>query len=75
MRLDHLLSKEKVEDCFTVELSIKQLKEKEEAHYDCLRQWALQGNKVPPINGSLLITVSGGDAVRGNTRTHPEHDG
>ena len=45
MRLDHLLSKEKVEDCFTVELSIKQL------------------------------NISGGDAVRGNTRTHPEHDG
>lgn len=21
------------------------------------------------------ITVSGGDALRGNTRTHPEHDG
>ena len=45
MRLDHLLSKEKVEICFTVELSIKQL------------------------------YISGGDAVRGNTRSHPEHDG
>ena len=46
MRLDHLLSKEKVEDCFTVELSIKN-----------------------------NLKISGGDAVRGNTRTHPEHDG
>ena len=45
VRLDHLLSKEKVEICFTVELSIKQL------------------------------YISGGDAVRGNTRLHPEHDG
>ena len=44
----------KTKDCFTVELSIKQLKKKEEVHCDCLRQWALQGNKessrkrVPP---------------------------
>ena len=45
MRLDHLLSKEKVEDCFTVQF----------------------------LRGKLKI--SGGDAVRGNTRTHPEHDG
>ena len=44
MRLDHLLSKEKVEDCFTVQF-LRELK------------------------------ISGGDAVRGNTRTHPEHDG
>ena len=47
MRLDHLLSKEKVEKmCFTVELSRK-----------------------------LNNDISGGDALRGNTRPHPEHDG
>ena len=47
MRLDHLLSKEKVEDCFTVQVLILKLNNE----------------------------ISGGDAVRGNTRLHPEHDG
>ena len=47
MRLDHLLSKEKVEKmCFTVELSRK-----------------------------LNNDISGSDALRGHTRSHPEHDG
>ena len=48
MRLDHLLSKEKVEKKmrFTVELSRK-----------------------------LNSDISGSDAFRGHTRSHPEHDG
>ena len=33
------------------------------------------GIKESPVNGSLLNTISGGDAFRGNTRPHPEHDG
>ena len=49
MRLDHLLSKEKVEKqmCFTVELSREKMN----------------------------IEISGDDASRGHTRSHPEHDG
>ena len=23
----------------------------------------------------IIVYISGGDALRGNTRTHPEHDG
>ena len=47
MRLDHLLSREEVEEeCFTVELSRK-----------------------------LNNDISGSDALRGHTRSHPEHDG
>ena len=46
MRLDHLLSKGKVGDGYTVQLS----------RVDNLK-------------------ISGGDALRGNTRSHPEHDG
>ena len=48
MRLDHLLSKEKVGVvvCYLVIKAVKS-----------------------------LINISGGDALRGHTRSHPEHDG
>ena len=66
MRLDHLLSKEKKKECDTLLskglvycLVFKRDSEKE-------RLKRLEENR---------IKASGGDALRGNTRTHPEHDG
>ena len=38
-------------------------------------RWCAPALRNPPVNGFLLNTVSGGDALRGNTRPHPEHDG
>ena len=62
MRLDHLLSREEVEKmCFTVELS----RQKEVV---LLRRIS---SKIP----RQVNNASGVDALVGNTRSHPDHDG
>ena len=60
MRLDHLLSKEKGRSRGYITV-------------DLLRQMKLTKSI---SNGSAKqIQFSGGDALRGHTRSHPEHDG
>ena len=62
VRLDHLLSKEMEESkgCITV----------------CLLRQTFRENSKNSLNGSAKqILFSGGDALRGHTRSHPEHDG
>ena len=46
MRLDHLLSKERISTACVL-----------------------------LFRGQWLLNISGGDALRGHTRSHPEHDG
>ena len=60
MRLDHLLSKRASKGCFTVELS----------SIECTDDFALN-----TANTVLITKNFGDDALRGNTRSHPEHDG
>ena len=89
MRLDHLLSKrEEVGACITVEVPKEapdaerrkrsQEEGPEEAEAGRRKQdqerepeEAESGRRDPPHREK----TSGGDARRGNTRTHPEHDG
>ena len=62
MRLDHLLSKE--EESFVWSNPTKTEEEVRVVIY-CLVIKAVKS----------LITISGGDALEGHTRSHPEHDG
>ena len=64
MRLDHLLSKEE-------EVEIVSLFSCQKATVFNKETLFSLGSKIP----HQVFTVSGGDAVRGHTRTHPEHDG
>ena len=88
MRLDHLLSKEEeVENvCFTVELSkVRDFGSRASsvaaAPYIQSKQKAFMEAELPTACLFRLCTylsntnLSGGDAFRGNTHTHPEHDG
>ena len=59
MRLDHLLSKRASKGCFTVELS----------SIECTDAFALN-----TANTVLITKNFGGDALRGNTRSHSEHE-
>ena len=60
MRLDHLLSKERISTgCFTVESSREPWGCGKEERKQRGRRWQ----------------ISGGDAPGGHTRSHPEHDG
>ena len=70
MRLDHLLSKEESRGCITVLLSRS--------------AWTkpADNEKNPVANaqsaspqGNRQLKDSGGDALRGDTRSHPEHEG
>ena len=67
MRLDHLLSKEKslVDKVGRTAESIQLKRKKVRVVVYCLVIKAVKS----------LIMISGGDALGGNTRTHPEHDG
>ena len=65
MRLDHLLSKEK-EEVGVVLLLICQGKS-EEAGGGCAKRITSRG--------IFKNKLSGGYALRGDTRSHPEHDG
>ena len=56
MRLDHLLSKEKVRVGYTIQVSMR-----------TALLVSISPNRIPKIFGV--------DALRGNTRSHPEHDG
>ena len=59
MRLDHLLSKEE-----EVEVALLLI---------CYKfRWK---NEVFPNDFGTKSFISGGDALRGHTRSHPEHDG
>ena len=60
MRLDHLLSKEE-------EVEEKPAKAK---HY-----LIIQVQRSVRRSEEKWIKISGGDAPRGHTRSHPEHDG
>ena len=78
MRLDHLLSKEEEVGvvlllCYQWKLN-KKVPKKPEMKRKCfalLRETARR--KKAKRNNTKHI--SGGDALRGNTRTHPEHEG
>ena len=62
MRLDHLLSKEEeVRVLYTVESLVSKERRKPEE----------KSNK----KHSERQKISGADALRGDTRSHPEHDG
>ena len=63
MRLDHLLSKEEEVEIVSLFSCQKVGKEpaKEQRHEVRKNSWN--------------VKISGGDAARGHTRTHPEHDG
>ena len=61
MRLDHLLSKEKEE--VRVELLL------------ICKGGTFGRNEVSSNGSAKQILFSGGDALRGHTRSHPEHDG
>ena len=61
MRLDHLLSKDK--EIFLSSGTI-QLKRKKKVKSAVVYCWVINNLK-----------VFGGDALEGNTRSHPEHDG
>ena len=67
MRLDHLLSKEKslVDKVGRTAESIQLKRKKVRVVVYCLVIKAVKS----------LIMISGGDALGGNTRSHPEHDG
>ena len=66
MRLDHLLSKE-MEEVGVVLLLICQRGKSKEDGGECAKRIA--GEEIRNKN------TSGGDALRGHTRSHPEHDG
>ena len=73
MRLDHLLSKE--ERVRVVLLSSPYEGQKRIRKFDCTKG-ATNKFRTKLAAGCLLSTQTfGGDADRGNTRTHPEHDG
>ena len=59
--------------CFTVELSMREHLVKQSRR----RRLNLVRNVVLLTEGSRTSDdhISGGDALRGNTRSHPEHDG
>ena len=65
MRLDHLLSKEngRSRGCIAVQLS-----------RDSMLTWVSMPTQVS-MPTKVGTNISGGDACRGDTRTHPEHDG
>ena len=65
MRLDHLLSKEESRGWFIVEFLMTQ--EKNVNH-----RFAGKKSK---ISSKFDNETSSGDAIRGHTRSHPEHDG
>ena len=74
MRLDHLLSKEeKSKGCLSIESS-RMTTVTESAK--CLLTNADRPERSEGIRQeSHRHEASGGDTLRGNTRTHPEHDG
>ena len=61
MRLDHLLSKEEM--LSFVWNNPTKTEERSREFYCCL------------LLGYQVTKLFGGDALRGNTRSHPEHDG
>ena len=81
MRLDHLLSKEEEVGvvlllCYQWKLNKKvprkpEIKREKREGFALLRETARR--KKAKRNNTKHI--SGGDALRGNTRTHPEHEG
>ena len=77
MRLDHLLSKENSKD-WLYYLEVKDLNRSGESRIwiRLRRIGAPRVDRFFPLRGPLLSTlISGGDALRGHTRSHPEHDG
>ena len=66
MRLDHLLSKE--------EVGVGLLSSCQGVHEKHCREF-VDRRMDEEERENLITEFSGGDAPRGHTRTHPEHDG
>ena len=60
MRLDHLLSKEKEQSLSSGTIQLKRKKSREMSF---------------TVELPMVTDISGVDAFRGHTRSHPEHDG
>ena len=77
MRLDHLLSKEKSKGCIAVDLprQIKKLHSEDEQQGTSAHEVRRRNLRTKLEKTSLSTQISGGDALRGHTRSHPEHDG
>ena len=69
MRLDHLLSKGKSKVCRDCEAIATQRRLRSVSEANVV-SWLYCF-----VVKEHLTTFSGGDAFRGNTRSHPEHDG
>ena len=75
MRLDHLLSKEESKGCIVVDLSRVEAVRRTEVQCEVLYLSVGRGPSRVRFERSEETLISGGDALRGNTRSHPEHDG
>ena len=90
MRLDHLLSKRESKGCFTIWLSrtectdagLAQMKvyfcdetNKQMYMRDCLHEYEAKRSMKREDRHEGHTKTFGGDALRGNTRSYPEHDG
>ena len=90
MRLDPLLSKRESKGCFTIWLSrtectdagLAQMKvhfcdetNKQMYMRDCLHEYEAKRSMKREDRHEGQTKKFGGDALRGNTRSHPEHDG
>ena len=75
MRLDHLLSKEEEVRVGLLLICRRFLKETFDRGPRSSAEPSGIDRGYPFFKEELGIKISGGDALRGHTRSHPEHDG